>query len=72
MYRPNALRSVCTCDLGQDSPIQTSCSVNKSLVYNVYYNDYNTQNNDDCNNDDNNNNDDDYDNNNENDNVTAH
>ena len=24
------LRSVCTYDLGQDSPIQTSCSVNKS------------------------------------------
>ena len=25
-----SLRSVCTHDLGQDSPIQTSCSVNKS------------------------------------------
>ena len=25
-----SLRSVCTYDLGQDSPIQTSCSVNKS------------------------------------------
>ena len=25
-----SLRSVCTCDLGQDSPMQTSCSVNKS------------------------------------------
>ena len=27
-----SLRSVCTYDLGQDSPIQTSCSVNKSWV----------------------------------------
>ena len=27
-----SLRSVCTYDLGQDSPIQTSCSVNKSLI----------------------------------------
>ena len=25
-----SLRSICTYDLGQDSPIQTSCSVNKS------------------------------------------
>ena len=26
----NRAKSVCTYDLGQDSPIQTSCSVNKS------------------------------------------
>ena len=28
-----SLRSVCTYDLGQDSPIQTSCSVNKSYIF---------------------------------------
>ena len=27
-----SLRSVCTYDLGQDSPIQTSCSVNKMFI----------------------------------------
>ena len=30
---PNSLRSVCTGDLGQDSPIKTSLSVNKSLLF---------------------------------------
>ena len=29
-YRPHCGGSVCTYDLGQDSPMQTSCSVNKS------------------------------------------
>ena len=31
VYRPHCVRSV-SCDLGQDSPIQTSCSVIKSYV----------------------------------------
>ena len=31
-----SLRSVCTYDLGQDSPIQTSCSINKSYVFQSY------------------------------------
>ena len=29
VYRPHCVRSACTYHLGQDSPIQTSCSVNK-------------------------------------------
>ena len=30
-----SLRSICTYDLGQDSPIKTSCSVNKSWAWEI-------------------------------------